>query len=611
MTRGDVAEHRVLAEGGRYTSRMPLSAGQTFAGFKVLRLLGSGAMGQVYLVDHPRLPRREALKILAARASSDSEFRNRFNREAELAAAMWHPHIVAVHDRGEFNGQLWITMDYVEGTDAAALVRNRYRSGLPDYFAAEIVSAVAEALDYAHERGLLHRDVKPANILLSDPDPAAQRRRILLTDFGIARPMDDNLALTATNMAVGTIAYMAPEQLMGSALDGRADQYALAASAFQLLTGKPPFENPNAAVVISSHLSESRPKLVQRRPDLGRFDPVISKGMALNPAFRFPTCRDFATALGQLIDAQRVREDATLRAPARSIGEQTPSAGAAPTAGAPMVRTSTQRASAAGSGGVPRDSGATVVSGGGRSARADTTRRGRRRMLIAAALIGAVLLVAGGAVLAVRLIGKPSGAPGASAGPPSGLVPVSAVDGLLLGTDQVHGIVGQQLQQASSSNQTIDSSGGFNLPECSGAIYPMESPVYAPTHYTAVRGRLLQPSPTGDPYYPLVDQSVALLPSADRAAQLRADSQRQWQNCAGKPLTVSSGNSTMKATLANVVSQGDIISQNRTVADGASCQHTMGVWSNVVAEAVVCANTGVDDQSQQVAEAILANARHR
>jgi len=232
-------------------------------------------------------------------------------------------------------------------------------------------------------------------------------------------------------------------------------------------------------------------------------------------------------------------------------------------------------------------------------------------MLIAAALIGAVLLVAGGAVLAVRLTGKPSGAPGASAGPPSGVVPVSAVDRLLLGTDQVHGIVGQQLQQASSSNQTIDSSGGFNLPECSGAIYPMESPVYAPTQYTAVRGRLLQPSPTGNPYYPLVDQSVALLPSADRAAQLRADSQQQWQNCAGKPLTVSSGNSTMKATLANVVSQGDMISQNRTVADGASCQHTMAVWSNVVAEAVVCAKTGVDDQSQQVAEAILANARHR
>jgi serine/threonine-protein kinase len=607
MTRGDLAEHRVLAEGGRYTSRMALSTGQKFAGFTVLRLLGSGAMGEVYLVDHPRLPRREALKILAAAATSDGQFRHRFNREAELAAAMWHPHIVAVHDRGESNGQLWISMDYVEGTDAAALVRDRYPAGLPEYFAAEIVSAVADALDYAHERGLLHRDVKPANILLSDSDPAAQRRRILLTDFGIARPIDDDLVLTATNMAVGTIAYMAPEQLMGSSLDGRADQYALAASAFQLLTGKPPFESPSA--VISSHLSESRPKLGQRRPDLGRFDPVISKGMATNPAFRFLTCRDFATAFGELIDSQRARDDATLPAAARFTSEQAPYPGTAPTAEAPMVGTSAKRASTAGSGGVPRDSGATVVSGRDRPPAADTKRRGRRRVWIAAALVGAVLLVAGGAVLTVRLTGKPSGAPGASAGAPSGLVPVSAVGGLLLGADQVHGIVGQQLQKASASSQTIDSSGGFNLPECSGAIYPLESPVYVPTQYTAVRGQLLQPSPTGNPFYPLVDQSVAMMPSADRAAQLLADSHQQWQNCAGKPLTVSSGNSTMKATLANVASQGDMISQNRTVADGASCQHTMAVWSNVVAEAVVCAKTGVDDESQQVAQAILGNAR--
>jgi serine/threonine protein kinase, bacterial len=600
----------MAAEGGRYTSRMPLSAGQTFAGFTVLRLLGSGGMGEVYLVDHPRLPRREALKILAAAATSDSEFRQRFNREADLAATLWHPHIVAVHDRGEFNGQLWITMDYVEGTDAAALVRDRYPAGLPEYFAAEIVSAVADALDYAHEGGLLHRDVKPANILLSNSDPAAPRRRILLTDFGIARRMDDKLGLTATNMTIGTLAYMPPEQLMGSPLDGRADQYALAASAFQLLTGKTPLEDHGAALTIGNFLSGSPPKLADRRPDLRRFDPVISKGMAKNPAARFPTCRDFATALGEFIVPRLAHEHSTLPAAPGSIGEQSPYPAAAPTAWAPVARMPAERASPAGSGGVPRDSYATVVSGGDRSIEADTKRRGRRRVWIAAALVCAVLLAAGGAVLAVRLTGKPTRAPGASGTPPSGLVPASAIGGLLLNADQVHGIVGQQLQEVSSSNATTDTSGSFNLPECSDAIYPLESRVYVPTQYTAVRGSVLQPSPTGNPFYPLVDQSVALLPSADRAAQFRADSAQLWQNCAGKPLTVSSGNGTMQATLANVVSQGDMISQNRTVADGASCQHAMAVWSNVVAEAVVCADTVVDDESQQVAEEILANARH-
>ena len=258
-----------------------------YAGFAILRQLGSGGMGEVYLVDHPRLPRREALKILPVALTSDNEFRQRFNREADIAAELWHPHIVAVHDRGESNGQLWITMDFVEGTDAAALVRDRYPSGLPPQFAAEIVTAVADALDYAHERGLLHRDVMPANILLSESGGSSQRRRILLSDFGIARRMDDNSGLTATNMTVGSLAYAPPEQLMGASLDGRTDQYALAATAFQLLTGKPPFDDSNAAVVISSHLSSPPPRMADRRPDPSHLDPIISKAMAKESADRY------------------------------------------------------------------------------------------------------------------------------------------------------------------------------------------------------------------------------------------------------------------------------------------------------------------------------------
>jgi serine/threonine protein kinase len=125
-------------------------------------------MGDVYLVQHPRMPRREALKMLPADVSADPEFRARFSREADLAASLWHPHIVGVHDRGEYEGRLWIAMDYVEGTDAARLLANRYPAGMPQHDAPEIVTAVAEALDYAHEHKLLHRDVKPANILLTD-----------------------------------------------------------------------------------------------------------------------------------------------------------------------------------------------------------------------------------------------------------------------------------------------------------------------------------------------------------------------------------------------------------------------------------------------------------
>jgi serine/threonine-protein kinase len=151
-------------------SRLGLNGGAQFAGYTVLRQLGAGGMAEVYLALHPRLPRRDVIKVLAEAVTADPEFRERFNREADLAATLWHPHIVGVHDRGEFDGQLWISMDYVEGTDAARLVKERYPDGMPAHEVCAIVQAVAGALDYAHDRGLLHRDVKPANILLTHPE---------------------------------------------------------------------------------------------------------------------------------------------------------------------------------------------------------------------------------------------------------------------------------------------------------------------------------------------------------------------------------------------------------------------------------------------------------
>src|SRR3954468_2515197 len=280
---------------------MPLADGATFAGYTIVRMLGSGGMGEVYLAQHPRLPRRDALKVLPASVSADDEYRQRFNREADIAATLWHPHIVGVHDRGDFDGQLWIAMDYVDGTDAGLLLRERHPNGMPTAEVADIVTAVAEALDYAHERGLLHRDVKPANILLSRPESDDQR--IMLADFGIARWANDISGLTATNMTVGTVSYAAPEQLLGAQLDGRSDQYALAATAFHLLTGAPPFQHSNPAVVISQHLSASPPAIGAQRPELSALDPVLAKGLAKDPKDRFGRCADFARALAHRLDA--------------------------------------------------------------------------------------------------------------------------------------------------------------------------------------------------------------------------------------------------------------------------------------------------------------------
>ena len=242
----------------------------------------------------PPLPRRDALKVLTEGTTADPEFRERFSREADLAATLWHPHIVAVHDRGEFDGHLWIAMDYVEGTDAARLMRERFRGGMADDEVCAIVTAVAGALDYAHARGLLHRDVKPANILLTHPDE--DDRRILLADFGVARQLADISGITETNVAVGTVAYAAPEQLVGSNIDGRADQYALAASAFHLLTGSPPFQNSNPVAVIGQHLHAAPPRLSDSRPDLADLDDVFFKALAKEPSDRFDRCRQFAAA---------------------------------------------------------------------------------------------------------------------------------------------------------------------------------------------------------------------------------------------------------------------------------------------------------------------------
>jgi serine/threonine-protein kinase len=274
---------------------MPLRIGDTFAGYRILRLLGSGGMGEVYLAQHPRLPRHDALKVLRPDVSNDSSFRDRFIREADLASGLRHPHIVGIHDRGEHDGQLWIAMDYIDGTDAAELMRQRYPAGMPVEVAISIITAVASALDYAHKRGLLHRDVKPANIIVADLD--SDDRSVFLADFGIARPLDDISGITTTNMTVGTVAYAAPEQLMGDPMNGRTDQYALAATAYHLLTGVQLFPHSNPAVVISRHLNTTPPTLGERRADYAGLDEVLQIALAKSASDRFPSCSAFAQAL--------------------------------------------------------------------------------------------------------------------------------------------------------------------------------------------------------------------------------------------------------------------------------------------------------------------------
>jgi serine/threonine protein kinase, bacterial len=274
---------------------MSLVSGATAAGFHIVRLLGRGQIGELYVAEHSSLPRPYALKILSADVSTDPEYRYRFKQESDRAATLWHPNIVSLHDRGEFQDRLWLSMDYVDGADAAQLLTDTYPNGMPPDMVLEIVSAIADALDYAHEQGLVHRYVNPSNILLSNVE--SPRRRILLAGFGVARRPDEINSLTRANLGIGTVSYAAPEQLMDDSIDGRADQYALAGTAFQLLTGSPLFQHMNPAVVISKHLNERPLRPSDVIPELIFFDAPFARALMKSPNERFQRCRDFAKAL--------------------------------------------------------------------------------------------------------------------------------------------------------------------------------------------------------------------------------------------------------------------------------------------------------------------------
>ncbi|NNH69732.1 protein kinase [Nocardia uniformis] len=274
-----------------------LSNGDVFAGYVIERQLGRGGMGSVYLAKHPRLPRMTALKLLNREMVFDKEIRARFEREADLVAQLDHHNIVTVYDRGLEDGQMWISMQYVDGVDAAAVDATT----LPPERAVQIVAETGDALDYAHRNEVLHRDVKPANILLARAT-GGKGERVYLTDFGIARLRDDSGHLTQTGTFTATLAYASPEQLTGSALDGHSDQYSLACTLFWLLTGAGPFQATNPAAVIQGHLQNQPPQLSAARPGLPpALDLVIAKAMAKRPEDRFNSCAEFAAAARQAL----------------------------------------------------------------------------------------------------------------------------------------------------------------------------------------------------------------------------------------------------------------------------------------------------------------------
>ncbi len=271
-----------------------LRAGAQVAGYRLEERIGQGGMAVIFRARDGRLGRVVALKILAPALAADDAFRQRFIRESRAAAAVDDPHIIPVFEAGEAGGVLFLAMRYVPGGDARTLVRRE--GALPPGRAAAIISPVALALDSAHAAGLVHRDVKPSNMLM-DVRPG-RPDHVYLSDFGLSKATLAATGLTGTGQFLGTLEYTAPEQIQGRPVDGRADQYALACSAFELLAGGPPFQREEAAALMFAHLSEPPPALTTRRPDLPRpADAVLATAMAKDPEARYASCREFADAL--------------------------------------------------------------------------------------------------------------------------------------------------------------------------------------------------------------------------------------------------------------------------------------------------------------------------
>ncbi|MEX2195189.1 MAG: protein kinase [Thermoleophilaceae bacterium] len=307
-----------------------LATGSEFAGHRIEGVAGRGGMGVVYVATHLALDRRVALKVITPQYAEDSGFRERFKRESKTAASINHPNVIPIYHAGEEDGLLYITMYLVEGTDLKDLIVSR--GGLPPAEAAGLVSQVGDALDAAHARGLVHRDIKPGNVVIEGSDGQA---RAYLTDFGLTKKASSQSGLTGTGMFVGTLDYIAPEQLQGKPVDARSDVYALGCVLYQALSGQVPYPRDSEPAKIWAHMGEPPPSLAETAPGVPRdFEEVVGRAMAKEPEQRYPSAGDLGRAALAAAGGQNVAEPERSVAVGAAAGQPGSGATAVASAGA-------------------------------------------------------------------------------------------------------------------------------------------------------------------------------------------------------------------------------------------------------------------------------------
>lgn len=314
-----------------FAGRSAEMVGRQVAGYRIQDEIGRGGMAVVYRARDLRLDRVVALKLLAPELARNDTFRKRFTHESRVAAALDHPHIVPVFEAGESDGVLYIAMRYVEGRDLRHLLD---RAGpLPPATAVRIGMQVASALDTAHDHGLVHRDVKPGNILIARGTDSEHPEHAYLTDFGLTKKSLSLTGFTTVGQFVGTLDYVAPEQISGRPVDGRCDVYGLACVVYETLAGRPPFLRDDDMALLWAHQHDTPPALTESRPDLAPgVDGVFARALAKNPDARHDSCRAFVVALRAALSGPAGPAD-TGHPPTRADASAVPGAGERP--GAP------------------------------------------------------------------------------------------------------------------------------------------------------------------------------------------------------------------------------------------------------------------------------------
>ncbi|MFE1440283.1 serine/threonine-protein kinase [Streptomyces sp. NPDC058739] len=278
--------------------------GRQVAGYRIEREIGRGGMAVVYQARDLRLDRTVALKLLAPELARNDTFRRRFTHESRVAAALDHPHIVPVFEAGETDGVLYIAMRYVPGSDLRHLLDRQGPLPLPA--ALRIAAQVASALDAAHEHGLVHRDVKPGNVLVARGTDSDHPEHVYLTDFGLTKKSLSLTGFTSVGQFVGTLDYVAPEQISGRPVDSRCDVYGFACVVYEMLTGRPPFRRDDDMALLWAHQYDDPPPPSSVRPGLpSAVDPVLAKALAKSPDDRHDSCLAFVADLRAATAAMR------------------------------------------------------------------------------------------------------------------------------------------------------------------------------------------------------------------------------------------------------------------------------------------------------------------